>query len=488
MRWRRHLALTLVTLAAYAQPADRRLADAAQRGDKTAVVALLKSAKPDSTQPDGCTALHWAAERDDLEMAGVLLDAGAPVAAVNRYGVMPLSLAAANGSEAMIRLLLKKGAKASAALPGGETVLMTAARTGKLAAVEALLDAGADVAMKEERYGQTALMWAAAEGHAPVVRALIAAGSDFKLRLPSGFTAYLFAVREGKQAAADVLLDAGADVNETVEPAPTTVRKPMGLPRAGISALVLAVTNGHFALASHLLDRGADPNAAKAGYTALHAITNTRKPGVGDNNPPPDGSGELSSSDMVRKLVAKGANLNARMTKRVAFGLTALNTLGATPYFLAAKTADAPLMRLLVSLGADPTINNAANSTPLMAISGLGTRSPGEDAGTEEEVLEAIDLALQQGADINAVDDNGETAMHGAAYKNHPRAVELLAKRGAKPEIWNRPNKQGWTPLVIAEGHRFGNYKPSPVTVEAFHRVMTASGLEIPPPAVRTRD
>jgi hypothetical protein len=168
------------------------------------------------------------------------------------------------------------------------------------------------------------------------------------------------------------------------------------------------------------------------------------------------------------------------MTRRVNFGLTSLNTLGATPFLLAARGGDAELMRLLASLGADPLIPNADNATPLIVAAGLGTRSPGEDAGTQAEVVEAVKVALELGNDINAVDNNGETAMHGAAYKNLPAVVELLAAKGAKPNVWNRPNKQGWTPLTIAEGHRFGNFKPSPVTVSAFHRVITAAGIPIP--------
>src|SRR5262249_43631078 len=151
------------------------------------------------------------------------------------------------------------------------------------------------------------------------------------------------------------------------------------------------------------------------------------------------------------------------------------NTMGATAFFLAAKTADAELMRVLAELGADPKIPNADNSTPLMAAAGLGTRSPGEDAGTEPEVIEAMQAALDLGNDINAVDNNGETAMHGAAYKNLPGAVEFLSSHGAKIEIWNKKNKHGWTPLTIAEGYRFGNFKPSPVTVAAFHKIMKAA-------------
>jgi ankyrin repeat protein len=185
----------------------------------------------------------------------------------------------------------------------------------------------------------------------------------------------------------------------------------------------------------------------------------------------------MTSLEFVKTLVAHGANVNARMTKKVNVGLTSLNTVGATPFFLAARTADSELMRFLAKLGADPLMPNADNSTPLMAAAGLGTRSPGEDAGTESEAVEAVQVALDLGNDLNAVDNNGETAMHGAAYKNLPAVVQYLADKGAKIEIWNRKNKHGWTPLIIAEGHRFGNFKPSQETIAAFRRVMAAAGV-----------
>lgn len=187
----------------------------------------------------------------------------------------------------------------------------------------------------------------------------------------------------------------------------------------------------------------------------------------------------MTSLQMVKKLVEHGADLNARMTKKVGFGLTSLNTMGATPFLLAARTGDAELMRALAALGADPRIPTADGATPLIVAAGLGTRSPGEDAGTEAEVVEAVAVALELGNDIDAVDKNGETAMHAAAYKNLPAVVEFLASKGANPAVWNRRNRQGWTPLIIAEGHRFGNYKPSPVTVAAFHKVLKAAGLPI---------
>ena len=137
-------------------------------------------------------------------------------------------------------------------------------------------------------------------------------------------------------------------------------------------------------------------------------------------------------------------------------------------------------MRTLAELGADPLLPNADSSTPLMAAAGLGTRSPGEEAGTEPEVLEAVQLALELGGDVNAVDDNGETAMHGAAYKNLPKVVQFLADKGARIEVWNRKNKYGWTPLSIAEGYRLGNFKPSPETVAAVREVMLAAGVTPP--------
>ncbi len=474
---RRVIPAALLATALFAARSSAPVADAAEELDKPTLRTLLaKHENVNAPQVDGMTALHWAAFRDDVEIAKLLLDSGASVKATNRYGVTPLSLACANGDGTLVELLLKAGADPNTTLPGGETALMTAARTGKVGAVKSLIAHDALVNTPEPRLGQTALMWAAAEGNVEAIEALLQAGANLHERLDSGYTPFLFAVREGRIPAVAALLKAGASVNEIVEPhkatGPARPASGSGWPRAGVSAMLLAASNAHFQLAAFLLDQGADPNAAAAGYTALHVVSAMRKSGVGDNDPAPEGSGNMSSLEFTKKLVDKGANIDARMTKSVKFGLTALNTMAATPYMLAAKTADAELMRYLAKLGADPKIPNADNSTPLMAAAGLGTRSPGEDAGTEDEVVEALQVALDLGADINAVDDKGETAMHGAAYKNSPKAVEFLAAKGAKREIWDKPNKQGWTPLTIAEGHRFGNFKPSLVTVEAFHRVM----------------
>ena len=463
--------------------ADAPLARAVQQQDRAVVLHLLEQPiDVNAPQADGMTALLWAAYHDDLELVDRLVRAGADASASNRYGVTPLSLACTNANVAMVERLLVAGANANSSLPGGETALMTAARTGRVGAVRALIARGADVHATEGRRGQTALMWAAAEGHVEAVETLIEAGADFREPLDSGFTPLLFAVREGKIGVVRALLKAGADVNEAIEVQVSRSRPLPGGGAIGVGAtpLLVAVTNAHFELAAQLLDAGADPNADWPGYTVLHAMARVRKSGGGDNDPAPEGSGTMTSLELVKQLVAHGANVNARMTKRRNLTNTRFNELGATPFLLAAVTADAGLMRTLAALGADPLLPNNERSTPLMAAAGLGTRSPGEDAGTEEEVLEAMQVALDLGADVNAVDDLGETAMHGAAYKNLPRALEFLVDNGARIDVWNRKNEFGWTPLTIGRGYRFGNFKPSPVTVAAVEAIMLAAGVTPP--------
>ena len=475
-------AVVLLAVNLAAATAEAPVADAMEKMDGAAVRTLLqRRADVNAPQVDGMTALHWAAYHDDVESVELLVRAGASVKAANRYGITPLTLAITNGDSAIVEMLLKAGADPNTTLPGGETALMTAARVGTLASVKALLARGAAVDSKDEKHGQTALMWAAAEGHAPVVEMLIEVGADFRARLASGMTPLLFAVREGHSDVVRVLLKAGADVNEPV-PIEGGRRRAVGgraLP-PGATPLLTAVMNGHFELAAQLLDAGADPNANLTGYTVLHAIVPVRKPGVGDNDPAPEGSGRMSSLELVRKLVAAGADLNARMAKRANLCNTRLNEVGATPFMMAALTDDAELMRELAKLGADPFIPNVDNSTPLIVAAGLATRSPGEDAGTESETLEAVQVALDLGNDINAVDMNGETAMHAAAYKNLPKVVKFLASKGAKIDIWNKPDKFGWTPLAIAVGYRFGNFKPSPDTEASVREVMIAAGVTPP--------
>jgi ankyrin repeat protein len=410
----------------------------------------------------------------------LLLAAGADVKAANRYGVAPLSLACLRGNQEVVEALLAAGADPNTSLPGGETALLTAARTGRVGPVKALLARGADINAREHK-GQTALMWAAAEGHLEVVDCLLAAGADFRTPLASGFTPFFFAVREGRSAVVFRLLAAGINVNDTMQP------ERRGGPARGktTSPLLLAAENGHFELAAALLDAGADPNARPQGYSALHALTWVRKPIRGDGDPPPRGSGSLESLDLIRALVARGADVNLRLEKGTS-GRGRFTTTGCTPFALAARASDVPLMKLLLTLGADPNVPNTDRTTPLLAAAGVGALGDGDEAaGTEEEAVETVRLLLDQGADPNVVDENGETAMHGAAYQERPKVVELLAERGADIQVWNRKNRWGWTPLMIAQGHRPGNFRPSPNTIAAIEKVMRAAGVEPPPPVPR---
>jgi uncharacterized protein len=471
----------IVAIAAERSP----LADAAEKRDLAGVRALLKSGvNVNAAQVDGTTALHWAAYNDDAETAALLVSAKANVNALNRYGVPPLAVASKNGSAAIVKLLLEAGADANAIMKGGETMLMLAARSGNVDAVQALLARGARDAARE-RHGQTALMWAAAEGNNAVVRSLIDAGADINATLDSGFTPFFLAVREGRLDVVRTFLAADIDVNATMKrpDAPRSAAASYVRPvDRGTSPLLLAVQNGHFELAIALVDAGADPNDVRSGFTALHTITFVRKPDSSDNSDPapPTGLGRLSSLEFVSEIVKRGANVNFRLAKgspRQSNTSSRIESDGATPFLFAADRSDVPLMRLLIELRADPLLPSLNKTTPLMAAAGLGTTEPLEEAGEESEALEAVNMLLDLGADVNAMNDEGDTAMHGAAYNIYPRVVELLAKRGADPQVWKNPNKFGRTPLFLAEGYAGRLPRPDLPTIEAVTKLMRAAGL-----------
>ncbi len=482
MDWKRITpALLALGLAASAIAAGRAtLADAAEQRDKNSVSTLLKTgADVNAAQVDGTTALHWATYNDDAETVALLVRAGANVNALNHYGVPPLAQACINGNAAIVKLLLGAGADPNAKMKGGETVLMLASRSGNVEAVKALLARDAATNARE-RLGQTALMWAAAEGHTEVVRALIDAGADINAKVDSGFTPFFFAVRDGHLDTVRVLLKAGADVNammlHTEKAAGPAAKAPP------TNALALAVQNAHFELAIALVDAGADPNDVRTGFAPLHMMAGVRKPDSSDisDGATPIGSGILSSADFVREIVKRGANVNLRLpkgTRKQPNTSSAVGTEGATPILFAADRSDVPLMRLLIELGADPLLPNFNGTTPLLAAAGVGTGEPQEEAGEENEAVEAVNLLLDLGADINTVDNNGDTAMHGAAYNIYPRVVELLAKRGADPKVWGKPNKAGRTPLFIAEGYTGRLPRPDPPTIAAVTKAMLAAGL-----------
>lgn len=474
------LACLLWLGVAEAADSNSPIADAAQQQDAAKIRSLLnQDSDVNADQVDGMTALHWAAYHDDTDLVKRLVEKGANVNATNRYGIPVLQLACQNGNGEIVELLLAADADPHVKLRGGQTLLMTAARTGRVRPVKALIAAGADI-NAEEHQGQTALMWAAADGHADVVKTLIDAGADFLVPLNSGFSPLFFAIREGHTEVVKVLLQAGADVNDSFKPK-------SGGRRSRSTPLILAIENGHFETASALLQAGADPNAAPAGFTALHAITWVRRPLKGDTDPPPIGSGSLSSLDFVRILLDAGAEIDAQYDQQVGSGgfynggRAQFTNAGSTTLMLAARNSDLPLLNLLLDSGADWRLPNADNYTALLAAAGVGALGSGDELpGSEAEAIETVRLLLELGSDINAVTETGETAVHGAAYQERPALIQFLVDHGADVQLWNRKNKFGWTPLMIAQGHRPGNFRLSPKTVVAVKKAMRTAGVEIP--------
>ncbi len=465
-------------------PLDVPLVDAVRRGDTEAVRALLDSgADVDAKTPDGATALLWAVHTDQPALVGLLLEAGADVAISNRYGVGPALLAAENGNAAILERLLQAGADANHAPAGGETLLITAARTGEPGTVRTLLAHGADPNLGETTRGQTPLMWAAANNNAAAIQLLAEQGADINAKTdnpsrssdrtfayapPTGFSALMFAVRAGHMGAVRVLLDAGADVDDTVSD--------------GQSVLVVAAANANWELAAYLLDRGADATQAAAGWNALHQTVRTRRMNVAFGTPGPFSSGTLDSTDLIRRLLDAGVDVNTRMTRN---GMrdgqrNRLNRLGATAFMLAAKVTDVEVMRLLLEAGADPTIPTADGTTPLMVAAGLAIWNPGEDGGSltgqEGEVLEAVRICLEGGDDVNARNYRGETALHGVAFRGVNIVLDYLAEQGADLTALT---DDGWSALAIARGLSYTDfYKAQVRTAARLEQMMQARGLD----------
>ena len=360
---------------------------------------------------------------------------------------------------------------------------MTAARTGDAATVRTLLEHGADADIREESRGQTALMWAAAENNAEAIRVLAEYNVDvhaktnnpsriadrtFAYAPPTGFSALIFAVRSGHKEAVDALLDNGANVNETVSD--------------GQSALVIAAANANWELAAHLIDRGADVTRAGAGWNALHQTVRTRRMNLVFGTPGPFASGTLDSTKLMLKLLDSGINVNARMTRNgIRDGQrNRFNRLGATAFMLAAKVTDVEAMRLLLDHGANANIPTADGSTPLMVASGLHIWNPGEDGGSftgqEDEVLEAVQICVEHGNNVNARNYRGETALHGAGFRGVNLVVDYLVEKGANIGALT---DDGWSPLAIARGFSYTDfYKAQLHTAERLEELMLIQGID----------
>ena len=489
--------------------ASSDVADAAMHRNRDAVRELIaRKADVNAAQPDGATALHWAARWDDAEMASLLIHAGAQAQAINHDGATPMFLAAENGSAAMINLLLAAGVDPKIpVLPHGETALMMAARSGNMDAVRALLDRGAEVNAKDELRGTTALMWAAEQGHADVVRFLAGHGADLNAQskqltpigrrglgfvnstvifgasgraapsapVKGGLTALLFAAREGALDCVRVLVTAGADVNQTSID--------------GSSPLLVAVQNGSYAVGRFLLDHGAKPNLANAkGWTPLYlAVKNRNQETTAVPGPSADGA-----LDFVQVLLDRGASPNVRIQAdtEVHQGMTAiwLKEAGATPLLRAALCGDLTVVRLLLAHGADPQIPTFDRTTPLMVASGVGWAEGMMHQYSDDETVELVKLLLDRGGDVNAANNHGITALHGAAYKASNKVVQLLVDRGAKLDAKDNGEDYGFgartvkmTPLNWAEGVPIGMASAiyHADTVKLLARLMQERGIAV---------
>jgi len=491
------------------------LADATMKGNKQSVLSLLqKKADVNAPQIDGTTALHWAVRLDDLETAELLIRAGANVAAATRAGATPLDLAAINGNAAMMEKLIKAGADPNTKLTKyGDTVLMMAARTGKPDAIKVLLNHGAQINATETWGGTTALMWAASESHPDAVKLLIDGGANVNARskiVPSegrggasknsnvvatprdpqpgekpkkdyygGFTPLHFAVRQGDVESTRYLVAAGADLS--------------AVSADGKDALGLAVYNGHYELASFLIDSKANVNHADAeNFTPLFWAVDRRNM---ETNPGMPWMVTMDPMPLIKKLLDAGADPNAFVSNIPTSRRSALNltprTAFATALARAAFSADMELVRLLLSYGADPNIVSSHNETPLMQAAGYAWIDGYSRGKSNAERLEVIKLLVNLGANVNAADDWGITALMAAGNFGDPNIVEYLVSAGADLSAHDLGKKNDGAfgasnePLMAVDyAIGVGTFRPNnsivlqEKAVEVFMRLMKEKGVK----------
>jgi ankyrin repeat protein len=461
------LVLLLTSAAALAEPSS--LLDAARAHDTPGALALVAhGADVNAASSDGTTALHWAAHFGDRVLVERLLQAHARASVVNDYGSTPLAEAATLGDVAIMEQLLKAGADVESANADGQTALMLIARTSNIEAAKLLLRHGANVNAVEKFRGQTALHWAAAQRQPAMVKLLVAhhaqvdavstlnlnrrqvtAEPRVQARPPGGMTPLLYAARQGCLDCAKYLLEGGADPNLT-DP-------------EGVTPLIMATENFHFDLAALLLKKGADPNRWDWwGRTPLYAVADLDTLPYG-GRPDHISLDTTSALKLMELLLDVGANPNAQLKLFPPYrslgadrGGDQMLTIGTTPLLRAAKAGDAPAIRLLLAHHANPNLPNVADVTPLMAAAGLGSNDIDTRGKykTQQEAIDSIDALVAAGAEINAVDRRGQTALHGAAYWGWDDVVKCLAAHHANLDA---KDAKGMTPIDSAMGRAGGH-------------------------------
>ena len=536
---RRGSAALLVLLLGFAAP-DTPIADAAMQGDAARVRALLAEGQDvNAAQGDGMTALHWASMNGALDLAQLLVGAGAYVNSGTRIGqITPLHLASRGGHGAVVAALLEAGADpARVTTNGGATPLHYAAESGDVAAITALVRHHANVNAAEPNWGATPLMYAAAKNRPEAIRALLAAGADPSVRgkamdmvardaadgaamaerdrrvqasvsglstiqrpsapepaaaeaakdKPLSYADYIgkygglgplhLAAREGNTDAVLALLEGGAVLDQ---------------PSAGdqSTALLIATINGYYDLAAVLVARGANPNlASEAAVTPLYAAINAEWiPKSRHPQPAEYLQQKTTYLQLMEALLKAGADPNVRVNRNVWFMQYARSELsvdvgGSTAFWRAAYAQDVSAMRILVQYQADPDIPSlnpvpggyasrlvsapdgddpsglppvpplGPGIYPLLAAAGVGYGQGSAGyvhRGVPNGWLDAVTyLVGELGADVNARDQDGYTAMHHAAARGDNAVIKFLLERGADPFAIAR---SGQTTVDMANG------------------------------------